>query len=185
MAYRFKIHKNSFLHISFNQNHELGARAPLPPGLIVELATAGAMMSGQTAAPARLLLLVTAALVRHRRHPSRRRSSAMSRRWRPCSPTRCSSRRRCGAGWRETPQPSGRRPPRPGQPPRCRCTLRRRPRRTFSTDSDEIFRDFFAFSASTLLVGRQGGHPACKKQSGGVLAWLSVWSEVQTCMCFC
>ena len=25
-------------------------------------------------------------------------------------------------------------------------------------------------------------HPACKKQSGGVLAWLSVWSEVQTCI---
>jgi len=32
----------------------------------------------------------------------------------------------------------------------------------------------FAFSASTLLVGRQEGHPACKKLSGGVLAWLSV-----------
>ena len=40
-----------------------------------------------------------------------------------------------------------------------------------------------AFSALTLLVGRQEGHPACKKLSGGVLAWLSVWSEVQTCMC--
>ena len=40
----------------------------------------------------------------------------------------------------------------------------------------------FAFSALTLLVGRQEGHPACKKQSGGVLAWLSVWSEVQTCI---
>ena len=38
------------------------------------------------------------------------------------------------------------------------------------------------FSALTLLVGRQEGHPACKKQSGGVLAWLSVWSEVQTCI---
>ena len=36
-----------------------------------------------------------------------------------------------------------------------------------------------AFSALTLLVGRQEGHPACKKLSGGVLAWLSVWSEVQ------
>jgi len=33
----------------------------------------------------------------------------------------------------------------------------------------------------TLLVGRQEGHPACKKLSGGVLAWLSVWSEVQVC----
>ena len=30
-----------------------------------------------------------------------------------------------------------------------------------------------AFSALTLLVGRQEGHPACKKLSGGVLAWLS------------
>ena len=35
-----------------------------------------------------------------------------------------------------------------------------------------------AFSALTLLVGRQEGHPACKKQSGGVLVWLSVWSNV-------
>ena len=42
--------------------------------------------------------------------------------------------------------------------------------------------DGFAFSALTLLVGRQEGHPACKKLSGGVLAWLSVWSEVQTCI---
>ena len=41
----------------------------------------------------------------------------------------------------------------------------------------------FVFSALTLLVGRQEGHPACKKTlSGGVLAWLSVWSEVQTCI---
>jgi len=38
------------------------------------------------------------------------------------------------------------------------------------------------FSALTLLVGWQEGHPACKKLSGGVLAWLSVWSEVQTCI---
>ena len=40
----------------------------------------------------------------------------------------------------------------------------------------------FAFSALTLLVGRQEGHAACKKLSGGVLAWLSVWCEVQTCI---
>ena len=39
-----------------------------------------------------------------------------------------------------------------------------------------------AFSALTLLVGRQEGNPACKKLSGGVLVWLSVWSEVQTCL---
>jgi len=32
------------------------------------------------------------------------------------------------------------------------------------------------------LVGWQEGHPACKKLSGGMLAWLSVWSEVQTCI---
>ena len=30
-----------------------------------------------------------------------------------------------------------------------------------------------AFSALMLLVGRQEGHPACKKLSGGMLAWLS------------
>ena len=40
-----------------------------------------------------------------------------------------------------------------------------------------------AFSALTLLVGQQEGHPACKKLSGGVLAWLSVWSELLTCIC--
>ena len=26
----------------------------------------------------------------------------------------------------------------------------------------------------TLLVGQQEGHPACEKQSGGVLVWLSL-----------
>jgi len=31
------------------------------------------------------------------------------------------------------------------------------------------------FSALTLLVGWQEGHPACKKLRGGVLEWLSVW----------
>jgi len=34
-----------------------------------------------------------------------------------------------------------------------------------------------AFSALTLLAGRQEGHPACKKLSGGVLAWLSICLE--------
>ena len=38
------------------------------------------------------------------------------------------------------------------------------------------------FSALTLLVGWQKAHPACKKLSGGALTWLSVWSEVQTCI---
>jgi len=37
----------------------------------------------------------------------------------------------------------------------------------------------YAFSALTLLVGRQEGHPAIKLSSG-VLAWFSLWSEVQT-----
>ena len=41
----------------------------------------------------------------------------------------------------------------------------------------------FSVNALTLLVGWQEGHPACKKLSGGVLVWLSVWSEVQTCIC--
>jgi len=45
-------------------------------------------------------------------------------------------------------------------------------------------RSYSAFSALlTLLVERQEGHPACKKLSGGMLAWLSAWSEVQTCIC--
>jgi len=51
-----------------------------------------------------------------------------------------------------------------------------------------------SFSALTLLVGRQEGHPAYKKQDGvvlawlsgwlrgGVLTWLSGWSKVQTCI---
>jgi len=37
-----------------------------------------------------------------------------------------------------------------------------------------------AFSALMLLAGRQEGHLACKKLSGGVLT--SVWSEMQTCI---
>ena len=43
-------------------------------------------------------------------------------------------------------------------------------------------RVLYAFSALTLLVGQQEGHPACKKLSGGLLAWLSVWGKVQTCI---
>ena len=45
-----------------------------------------------------------------------------------------------------------------------------------------IFGVGVAFRALTLLVGWQEGHPACKKLSGGVLAWLFVWSNVQICI---
>ena len=51
-----------------------------------------------------------------------------------------------------------------------------------SNNNNNYYYDTRAFSALMLLVGRQEGHPACKKLSGGVLAWLSVWSEVQTCI---
>jgi len=37
----------------------------------------------------------------------------------------------------------------------------------------------YAFSALTLLDGQQEERPACKKLSGGMLAWLFVWGEVQ------
>jgi len=37
---------------------------------------------------------------------------------------------------------------------------------------------YVTISALTLLVGRQEGHPACKKLNGGVLAWLSVWGNL-------
>jgi len=32
--------------------------------------------------------------------------------------------------------------------------------------------------AITQSVGRQEGHPDCKKLSSGMLAWLSVWDEM-------
>jgi len=38
------------------------------------------------------------------------------------------------------------------------------------------------YSALTLLVGWLEGHPACKKLSGRMLVWLSVWGEVQICI---
>jgi len=40
-----------------------------------------------------------------------------------------------------------------------------------------FFLSEIAFSALTLLVGRQEGHPACKKLSGGVLACLLICLE--------
>ena len=50
----------------------------------------------------------------------------------------------------------------------------------FSSVVGVIF--IIALSALMLLVGRQERHPACKKLSGWVLAWLSVWSEMQACI---
>jgi len=40
----------------------------------------------------------------------------------------------------------------------------------------------YHFSVLTLLVGQQEGHLACKKMSGGMLAWLCVWVKVQICI---
>ena len=39
-----------------------------------------------------------------------------------------------------------------------------------------------AFIALMLLVGRQEGHLACKKLSGGMLVWLYGWVKVQICI---
>jgi len=66
----------------------------------------------------------------------------------------------------------------------------------FINDFKTIFNNFYfaekncnfslfycnTFSALMLLVGWQEGHPACKNLSDGVLAWLSVWGEVQICI---
>jgi len=37
-----------------------------------------------------------------------------------------------------------------------------------------------AFNALTLLVGRQEGHPACKKTEWWGPVWLSLWSLEQS-----
>jgi len=42
---------------------------------------------------------------------------------------------------------------------------------------------YCAFSALMLLVGRQEGHPACKKTERWGAGVVSVWREVQTCIC--
>ena len=63
------------------------------------------------------------------------------------------------------------------------CSLRHQQSSRFTQQAcGFLVLDSHAFSALTLLVGRQEGHMACKKLSGGVLAWLSVWNEVQTCI---
>ena len=53
------------------------------------------------------------------------------------------------------------------------------------TAAHDCFKSVCIFSylaAYRKGIRRQEGHPACKKLSGEVLAWLSVWSEVQTCI---
>jgi len=66
------------------------------------------------------------------------------------------------------------------------CVSRRGRTSKTATTTVIVFADsdsgLIAFSALTLLVGRQEGHPACKKLSGGVLAWLFVWSDGQICI---
>jgi len=49
----------------------------------------------------------------------------------------------------------------------------------FTEQQQEETYTYHAHHALMLLVGQQEGHLACKKLSGEVLAWLSVWSEVQ------
>jgi len=59
-------------------------------------------------------------------------------------------------------------------------------RSVLKDDNRHIFLNSFflnhTFSAFTLLVGRKEGHLACKKLSGGMLAWLCVWVKVQVCI---
>jgi len=40
-----------------------------------------------------------------------------------------------------------------------------------------------AFSALTLLVGLRKGIRPVKNRVVGLLAWLTVWSEVESCIC--
>ena len=67
----------------------------------------------------------------------------------------------------------------------CVCAVKKNPEvgiRRIPAYTPQYTTGCYPFSALTLLVGRQEGHPACKNRSGGVLAWLFFWSEVQTCM---
>jgi len=48
-----------------------------------------------------------------------------------------------------------------------------------------LVKTIIAFSALTLLVGCHEEHPTCKKLCNEMLAWLSVWSEVQVTCIWC
>ena len=56
----------------------------------------------------------------------------------------------------------------------CRTEIQLLLLHPFYSSLDFVLVYLGAFSPLTLLVGRQEGHPACKKLSGEVLAWLSV-----------
>jgi len=63
------------------------------------------------------------------------------------------------------------------------CDLKRTSNEKFIFRNSVILKQImqFYFCLPQLLVGQQEGHPAYKKLSGGVLAWLPVRSDVQTC----
>ena len=65
----------------------------------------------------------------------------------------------------------------------CRCVVTSGLHHCADFDCVIMPQPSVAFSALMLLVGWQEGYPVCKKLSSGVLAWLSVWSEVLTCIC--
>ena len=51
----------------------------------------------------------------------------------------------------------------------------------FKSVNGKMIFNIYPFSVLKLLAERQERHSACKKLSG-LLAWLSVWSKVQTCI---
>ena len=70
-----------------------------------------------------------------------------------------------------------------------RCHKKQLIRSLFSSVRFKVYLHFLCgfcfldvFSALSLLVGWQEGRLACKNLSGGVLAWLLAWSDVQICI---
>jgi len=47
---------------------------------------------------------------------------------------------------------------------------------------DKFHRAVKRLCVCVCVVGQEEGHLACKKLSGGMLAWLSVWGMVQICI---
>jgi len=58
----------------------------------------------------------------------------------------------------------------------CACVA------VFSFVAVVVFNMLYLVYDLMLLVWQQEGHLACKKRSGGVLVWLSVWGEVHICI---